>query len=408
MNSGGRARWTDLDERRTSLLSALMIALGPLSLALYTPALPTLVSTFATTEAAVKASLTVYFLGFCLAQLVAGPMSDAYGRRPVALAFFSIYFLGSLIALLAPTIHVLQAGRALQGVGAAAGIATSRAIVRDLFVGQTSARIMNRIGLLVGLVPAFSPAVGSLLLTFADWRAIFVLMFVYAVLVVGVVFYLLPETNKSMDHALIEPRRIVGSYHTLLRDRRFAAPAALMGLVLGGIYTLPSLLPFVLIDRIGLTPIQYALVMIVQTCALLAGNLWVGRLLRSISARKLIPFGIVIIVASGTGFAASRAMTNPPLLAFVLPAMLWVFGLPFVTPGTMTSALSHFPRIAGAASSLIGFMQMGGGFLGSAIAAAIFGDPVAAVGTLLPMIAVLAGLVYFLLPQPSPQQDGAA
>ena len=383
-----------------------MIALGPLSLALYTPALPALVATFATTEAAVKLSLTVYFLGFCLAQLLCGPLSDAYGRRPIALVFFGIYFVGSFVALLAPTIHALQIGRALQGVGAAAGISTSRAIVRDLFVGQTSARIMNRIGLLVGLVPAFSPAVGSLLLTFADWRAIFVLMFVYAVVVVGVVWFLLPETNKAIDHALMQPRRIAGAYLTLLGDRRFVGPAALMGLVLGGLYTLPSLLPFVLIQRIGLTPIQYALVMIVQTGALIGGNLLVGRLLRSISARRLVPIGIVIIVVAGGGFACARLFPTPHLLSFVIPSMLWVFGLPFVTPGTMTSALSYFPKIAGAASSLIGFMQMGGGFLGSAIAAAAFGDPVTAVDTVLPIISFLAGLSYFLMPSPSAFDDG--
>lgn len=383
-----------------------MIALGPLSLALYTPALPTLVSTFGTTEAAVKASLTIYFLGFCLAQLVAGPLSDAYGRRPVALAFFSIYFVGSLVALLAPTIQMLQAGRALQGVGAAAGIATSRAIVRDLFVGQTSARIMNRIGLLVGLVPALSPAVGSLLLTFAEWRSIFVLMFVYAVLVVVVVYFLMPETNHTIDRGLARPGRIAASYFTLLTDRRFVGPAALMGLVLGGIYTLPSLLPFVLIDRLGLTPIQYALVMVIQTAALVAGNLLVGRLLRRINARRLVPYGIFIIALSGAGFAAARVFATPHLLSFMIPAMLWVFGLPFVTPGTMTSALSHFPKIAGAASSLIGFMQMGGGFLGSALAAAIFGDPVGAVSTLLPIIALLAGLAYFLLPAAASADPG--
>ena len=396
-------RWAVLDEGRTSFISALMIALGPLSLALYTPALPTLVATFATTQGAVKFSLTVYFLGFCLAQLLCGPLSDAYGRRPVALVFFSIYFVGSVIALFAPSIHILQVSRALQGVGAAAGISTSRAIVRDLFVGQTSARIMNRIGLLVGLVPAFSPAIGSVLLTFANWRAIFVLMFVYAVLVVSVVYFLLPETNRNLDPALSRPGRIAGNYFSLLADRRFVGPAALMGLVLGGIYTLPSLLPFVLIERIGLTPIQYALVMVVQTAALLIGNLLVGRLLRRINARRLVPYGIVIIVLSGIGFASARAFAEPHILSFVIPSMLWVFGLPFVTPGTMTSALSYFPKMAGAASSLIGFMQMGGGFLGSALAAAIFGDPVAAVDTLLPLIAFFAGLSYFLLPNPSSQ-----
>jgi MFS transporter, DHA1 family, multidrug resistance protein len=399
------ARLKTLDEGQTSLVSALMVAIGPLSLALYTPALPTLVTAFGTTQAAVKFSLTVYFLGFCLAQLLCGPLSDSFGRRPVALTFFSIYFVGSIIALLAPTIHIMQVGRALQGVGAAAGIATSRAIVRDLFVGQTSARIMNRIGLLVGLVPAFSPAVGSILLTLLDWRAIFVLMFVYAAVMVGVVYFILPETNASIDRGLAHPRRIASSYLTLLTDRRFVGPASLMGLVLGGVYTLPSLMPFVLIDRLGLTPIQYALVMIVQTGALLIGNLLVGRLLRRINARRLVPVGVAIIVASGAAFAAIRMFAEPHLLSFVVPGMVWVFGLPFVTPGTMTSALQYFPKIAGAASSLIGFMQMGGGFVGSAVAAAAFGDPIAAVDTLLPIISFLAGLAYFLLPAPSPRED---
>ena len=383
-----------------------MIALGPLSLALYTPALPTLVQAFATTPAAVKFSLTIYFLGFCLAQLLCGPLSDAYGRRPVALVFFAIYFVGSIVALLAPSIGVLQVGRALQGVGAAAGIATSRAMVRDLFVGQTSARIMNRIGLLVGLVPAFSPAVGSLLLL-ADWHAIFILMFVYAIAVVAIVWLLMPETNLAADPALMAPRRMAANYVTLLTDRRFVAPASLMGLVLGGIYTLPSLMPFVLIDRLGLTPVQYALVMIVQTAALIVGNLLVGRLLRRVNARRLVPIGIVIIVLAGAGFWAVRLFATPHLLSFMIPGMFWVFGLPFVTPGTMTSAMSYFPKTAGAASSLIGFMQMGGGFLGSAIAAAAFGDPIAAVDTLMPLISFAAGLCYFLLPPPSALDNAA-
>jgi len=399
-----KPRWTDLDEHRASVVSAIMIAIGPLSLSLYTPALPTLVTAFGTTPAAVKFSLTVYFLGFCLAQLLCGPLSDAFGRRPVALAFFLIYFLGSIVDLLAPTIEILQVGRALQGVGAAAGIATSRALVRDLFVGQTSARIMNRIGLFVGLVPAVSPAIGGTLLTVAHWRSIFLLMFAYAIVVVVMVWIFLPETNSARDRAHAHPFRIVGNYGTLIRDRRFMGPATLMAFVLGGVYTLPSLMPFVLIDKLGLTPLQYAAIVLVQTGALLVGNLFVGRLLRRVSARELVPVGIVIIVIAGAGFAAVRLFSAPHVATFVIPGAIWSFGLPFVTPGTMTSALSHFPRIAGAASSLIGFMQMGGGFVGSAIGAAAFGDPIVAVDTLLPAISLLAGLSYFLLGAPAPPE----
>ena len=404
MSPARKPRWTDLDEHRASVVSAIMIAIGPLSLSLYTPALPTLVTAFGTTPAAVKFSLTVYFLGFCLAQLLCGPLSDAFGRRPVALAFFLIYFLGSIVDLLAPTIEILQVGRALQGVGAAAGIATSRALVRDLFVGQTSARIMNRIGLFVGLVPAVSPAIGGTLLTVAHWRSIFLLMFAYAIVVVVMVWIFLPETNSAQDRAHAHPFRIVGNYGTLIRDRRFMGPATLMAFVLGGVYTLPSLMPFVLIDKLGLTPLQYAAIVLVQTGALLVGNLFVGRLLRRVNARELVPVGIVIIVIAGAGFAAVRLFSAPHVATFVIPGAIWSFGLPFVTPGTMTSALSHFPRIAGAASSLIGFMQMGGGFVGSAIGAAAFGDPIVAVDTLLPAISLLAGLSYFLLGAPAPPE----
>ena len=223
-----------------------MIAIGPLSLSLYTPALPTLVAAFDTTPAAVKFSLTIYFLGFCLAQLLCGPLSDAYGRRPVALCFFLVYFSGSIVDLFAPTIEILQIGRALQGIGAAAGVATSRALVRDLFVGQTSARIMNRIGLFVGLVPALSPAIGGLLLTVTHWRSIFLLMFAYAIVVVAMVWIFLPETNSARDRAHAHPFRIAGNYVSLLRDRRFIAPATLMSFLLGVVYTLPSPLPVAL------------------------------------------------------------------------------------------------------------------------------------------------------------------
>lgn len=389
---------TSLTEGTTSLIAAVMIALGPVTLSLYTPGLPKLVEVFATTPSAVRATLTIYFMGFCFAQLVCGPMSDAYGRRPVALAFFSLYLVGSIACLFAPTIGALQAGRALQGIGAAAGISTSRAIVRDLFVGQASARIMNRISLLVGVVPALSPAIGSALLTFIGYKSIFVVMLLYAVAVVGTVLFILPETNDTPDPMMARPSHMIDSYVTLLGDRRFMGPSLIMGFILGGLYTLPSLLPFVLIERLGLTPMQYGVLMILQTTALMVANFIVSRLLRTTSARRLIPVGIAVICVSGLGYFLLW-LAGPRSVAFVmLPGAIWLFGLPFVTPGTMTSALSHFPRIAGAASALVGFMQMGGGMLGSAVAAGLFHDPVGALGALLPLAAALACLTYYALP----------
>src|SRR5690606_7406255 len=118
---------------RVGLVGALIVAIGPISLALFTPAMPALVAVFGTTEAMVKLTLSFYFAGFAVAQLVCGPLSDGFGRKPVTLAFMLIYLGASVFAVLAPTIELLIAARFLQGVGAAVGVSVSRALVRDLF-----------------------------------------------------------------------------------------------------------------------------------------------------------------------------------------------------------------------------------------------------------------------------------
>jgi DHA1 family bicyclomycin/chloramphenicol resistance-like MFS transporter len=165
-----------MSERRVGLIGGLMTAIGPISMALYTPAMPEIVRAFGTTEAMVKLTLTLYFGGFACAQLVAGPLSDALGRRPVTYAFMGVYCAGSLAALLAPNVGLLMLARFVQGIGASAGVAISRALVRDLFQGERSARIMNLIGIILAAGPAVAPTIGGVLLVAAGWRAIFVVM----------------------------------------------------------------------------------------------------------------------------------------------------------------------------------------------------------------------------------------
>jgi DHA1 family bicyclomycin/chloramphenicol resistance-like MFS transporter len=234
---------------------------------------------------------------------------------------------------------------------------------------------------------------------------LFAIMLVYAIVLAVAMYYLLPETNRNRDPHLIAPHIVAGNYLTLLGDRRFLAPALLMCCVLGGLYTMPSLLPFVLIGKLGLTPLQYGLAMLAQTMALMAGNLIAGRMMRRASARRLIPFGVFLIGLAGLAFGCIRftPLDSLPLLAalpvFMGPAALWIFGLPFITAGAMTLAMAPFPKFAGAASAMVGFLQMGGGFLGSAIAAALFSNPVGAIDTLMPAIALCVGIAYFFLPR---------
>ena len=151
-----------MSERRATALGVMLAGLGPISLALYTPALPEIVEAFGTTEAPVKMTVTLFFAGFVSAQLICGPLSDAIGRRPTTLAFLWLFVLASIATLLAPSIGWLIVARFVQGVGAAAGMAVSRAIVRDLFTGEASTRIMNVTGLIMAIGPGLPPTVGGL------------------------------------------------------------------------------------------------------------------------------------------------------------------------------------------------------------------------------------------------------
>ncbi len=132
---------TRMSERRTSMIGALMATLGPISMSVYTPAMPELVRAFGTSDATIKLTLSIYFAGFSVAQLLAGPASDAFGRRRATLSFVGIYIIGSLLAAFAPDVGWLLAGRLIQGIGASVGITVARAIVRDQFVGVEASRI---------------------------------------------------------------------------------------------------------------------------------------------------------------------------------------------------------------------------------------------------------------------------
>lgn len=372
----------------------MLIAMGSVSMSLYTPAMPTLVEIFRTDPSTIKLTLSIYFFGYAFAQLISGPLSDAWGRRPTTLCFLGMYLAGSTICALAPTVELLLAGRLLQGIGAAGGVVLSRAIVRDQFVGQTSARIMNTIGLMVSLGPSFAPTLGGFLLTGFGWHSIFLLMVGYGFLLVGLVLFILPETLPQRDFSHLHPRRMLHNYFTLLTDPTFMRPSMVIGLTLGGLYTMAAILPFVLVDMVGLTPTQFGLGMLVQSGAYISGSMVVRQALKHRPAHVMVPFGLAIILGAGAAMAIVYRTIEPSFLSIMIPVGVWAFGIAFIMPAMTTDALANFPKMAGAAAALTGFMQIGGGFLGTLIAA-LFGAPLTALATLLPAMGVIAVSLHY-------------
>lgn len=382
-----------MSARRTSLLGAALVAIGPISMALYTPAMPVLVAVFGTNEAAIKLTLIAYFAGFAVAQLICGPLSDAFGRKRATLAFLSLYLASSFLATFAPTVEFMVVARTLQGIGAAVGISVSRAIVRDQFTGQASARIMNAIAMMLALGPAVSPTIGGFVLELFSWREVFWCMVIYGAVLMVCVAVFQVETNPDPGLHHLNPGQLVTNYLTLLKDPRFLAPSILIGCGLGGLYALANVLPFVLMNDVGLSPSQFGMAMIIQSGSFIVGTIVTGRLLKVVEARRLVPVGMMLWVVSSTLMCVLSLTMEPTVLTVMGPVALFVFALAFVLPASFTDSMAPFPNIAGAASAMTGFMQFGGGILAGLIVAAL-GDPLVGLATVLPLMPIVGIGLY--------------
>ena len=391
-----------MSERRVGLIGALLVAIGPVSMALFTPAMPQIVHDFATADAMVKLTISLYFAGFALAQLVCGPLSDGFGRKPVIMAFMGIYLVASVIALFSPTIEVLIAARFIQGIGGSVGVAIARAVVRDLYVGEQSSRIMNLIGLILGMGPAFAPTIGGITMELFGWHAIFVLMVLFGAAIMLVCHHALKET-VARDLSRIRPRALVASYGRLFSSGYFMACGLVMAGGIGAFYTLAVVLPFIMMDRIGLSPTAFGVSMLMQSGAFFAGSLTVRHTIGRFGAYRLLPAGIVFIVLGSLGLAVLLRIAEPTFMTVLGPVALYAYGAAFIMPAMSTASLAPFPHIAGAAGALGGFLQMGGGLVGGLLAG-LFGDPVTALATVVPglgLVTLVSWLWWRALPEPA-------
>ncbi|ODT77493.1 MAG: hypothetical protein ABS76_27340 [Pelagibacterium sp. SCN 64-44] len=385
-----------MSARRTALVGGLMVAAGPLSISLYGPALPTIVADLGTTAAMGKLSLSVYFGAFALAQLVCGPLSDSLGRRRVTMVFMALYVLGSLVASLGPDIAWLLAGRVLQGVGVSVGVALSRAMVRDQFEGGESIRILTLINLILTVAPAIAPTLGSALLVVGSWHILFVVMALYGLGVIALTAWVARETHPPERQVALRPLAVLGHYRALLGSPAFMLPALILALAFGGFYGFAALLPFVLIDELGLGTFQFAMVMLIQTGAFILGNLVAARLSHGLDGRQMVGVGLVLIVLAGLGFGLAPRLFPLSVLAVMGPVALWMLALAFIGPSTTAEAMAGFGPIAGAAGALTGVFQMGGGFIGSTLAGVLFADAGSALTVLMPIMAGLTVVVALM------------
>jgi DHA1 family bicyclomycin/chloramphenicol resistance-like MFS transporter len=373
---------------------AMLAAVGTLATNILLPSLPQMAASLHVSTAAVTASITVFLAMFAIGQLAVGPISDRYGRRVPVLAGFVVFIAGSICCGLANDLPTLLAGRVVQAAGACSTSVLSRAIARDLFSGAALGRAMALVMIAMAAAPGFSPLLGGALDYTLGWRSEFAFVGVFAAIAAVAYAAVLGETHRSTRIPL-NPIAIAKTYFGLTADRRFLVPAATVSLIMGGLFSMFSAAPRVLIEGLHFTPIQLGL-FFAGTVLIVFGA---GML-----ATKLAPrFGLDRSIQGGLWLAATGSiaillvsMFDARFLPFLAGMSVFLLGMGIVNPLGTAQALSPFGEKAGAASALLGFWQMMGAAFGVWLAATISHEAMFALGIVLTAASLLALLLYMV------------
>ncbi|MEV4655437.1 multidrug effflux MFS transporter [Micromonospora sp. NPDC049301] len=375
---------TNRQRAQLVLVLGALIAIGPLTIDMYLPALPAITAGLQTTETAVQLTLTGTLLGLALGQLLIGPLSDVVGRRVPLLAGLAAHIVASVLCVFAPNIAVLGTLRVLQGLGVAAATVVATAVVRDLFSGASFARIFSRLMLVMGLAPILAPTLGSGLLRWTEWRGVFAALAVLGALLIVVAYFQLPETLPVARRRHGGVGATLRDYRGLLNDRAFVGLVLVAGLAMAALFAYVSGSSFVLQQEYGLDEQQFGLAFGAGAVGLIGATQFNVRLLRRYTPQRILSIaliagtaaGLLLIVFAATGFGGLGTLL----------ASLWLVlaAAGLALPNAPALAMSRHSEAAGTAAALLGAVQFGIGAL-SAPLAGLFGT-----GSV-PMAIVIAG-----------------
>ena len=394
---------------RLFVLLGGLTAFGPLSIDMYLPALPAIAKDLVASESVVQLTLTACLIGLALGQLVAGPLSDAMGRRRPLLVGVAGYAVASLLCALAPSAPVLVSLRLLQGLTGAAGIVIARAVVRDMYSGSAAARYFSRLILVMGLAPILAPVLGGQLLRFTSWHGIFVALAAISVLLLIGAALGLPETlpvERRRDGSLGDTGR---TFRTLARDSRFIGYALSGGLAFGSMFAYIAGSPFVLQGIYHVSPQTFSLIFGLNALGFVAASQVNGSLVSRIPLERLMLGGLIGGATGGIAVLAVVAIGGLGLAAIVPPLFVLVSSIGFVVPNAIALALSRHPEAAGTGSALLGVIQSGVGAIGAplvGIAGNTSALPMASIIAISGTGAILTFLLTTVLSSPERRADG--
>jgi len=336
-----------------TIFLGILLGFTPLGTDVFAVAMPAIAREFGAEAASVQFGVTTFFLGIAGGQLAWGPISDRFGRRPALITACALFFAASILCAFAGSVTEIVALRFVQGLGMSSGPVLARSIVRDLHTRERAAHLLAQAIVVFSFVPIAGPLVSAGLLTWGNWSAIFGLHALVAALVIAATFFGISETAPQ-PRTSIHPLRIVANFGSLLGDRRFLAPIATTFCTLAGIYAFVSNSAFALAQGAGVTIFQYGALFAIVMVGGILGAWLSSRLIFRLGIPRMVRIGTMIAAVSGlaTGLLAWLGVSH--WAALIVPMTGYMFATSFILPNVTAAALSPFPQMAGAASSLLG------------------------------------------------------
>ncbi len=367
--------------RRWIVVMGTIVAIGPMSIDMYLPALPAIQRHFGADTGTTQLTLALFFLGLSVGQMVYGPLSDRIGRRGPLLFGLLLYAAASIGCALAPSMEALIGLRLLQALGGCAGMVIVRAMVRDRFEPQDMARILSALVLVMGVAPILAPMVGGQVFVWLGWQAIFLVLAGFGLTCAAMAWRYLPETLAQST--AVSVGSAIRGYARLLGHRRFMGYALSGGMAQSGMFAYISVSAFVFIDHYGLSPTQFGWLFGTNAAGLIAASQLNARLLQRLPAQQVLRAALATNAAAGLTMLAA-VLAGLGLWGVLVPLFVAMASLGFTFPNSTAAAMAPFGDRAGMASALMGTLQFGLAACSGAIAGHLHD------GTALTMAAVIA------------------
>ncbi|MES2015093.1 MAG: multidrug effflux MFS transporter [Pseudomonadota bacterium] len=338
-----------------AVLLAGLSMLGPFSIDAYLPAFPNIQADLRATPIEVQQTLTAYMLAFSGMVLWHGALADAFGRRNVILCSLMVFIIGTFGCAASHSVHYLWVFRIMQGVSAGAGVVVGRAIIRDLFADAAAARLLSLVTMIFTIAPAVAPILGGWIVTFFDWRAIFLALLGYSVALLIYCWRKLPETLPLEKRQPFNPSFLWSSYRDIFSSPLFHMKAGISALNFAGLFLYITAAPVMLPQHMGLGPSQFGWLFIPAVSGIFLGALAANRIAGKMTFVRQIGIGFGALLSAALANVLYHSFFPPALPWTFVPLFFYTFGMSIISPGATLLALDLFPHIRGTVASCQSF-----------------------------------------------------